>query len=163
MNAPSAIERYSVAASVGISDRDAILAAAMAGGWATNLFRLKYSNDAKEYQGVLVTFKQMANQVSRRSKWKAEDSRIRELAKKVLDYWLADTCPSCLGRGYEVMEGTPMLSERECKECHGRGVRAWESNGEWSQRGFVLLGYIQAAEKDAGAKMMQLLRRDMDF
>lgn len=156
------IERYATAVSDGRSDRDAILAGAMAGGWATNLFRLKYANDAKEYQGVLVQFKLIAIQVARRHKWAADD-RIKPLAKHVLDYWITDVCPSCAGKGFEPIASTPMLSESACAECDGTGTRKFPEKGVWFDRGNVLIEYIRYAEKSAGAEIMRKLRKDCDF
>ena len=46
----------------------------------------------------------------------------RTLANAVLIYWLHDNCPSCLGRGHEVIHGSPVLG-RQCRKCGGSGKR----------------------------------------
>lgn len=45
----------------------------------------------------------------------------REALGRVIPYWLDDTCHECDGRGYMVVPGTPMLSDKACKACTGRG------------------------------------------
>lgn len=45
------------------------------------------------------------------------DKRVAE----VLIYWLHPVCPVCEGRGKEKIPGTPSLSHRDCRDCHGTG------------------------------------------
>jgi hypothetical protein len=40
-----------------------------------------------------------------------------------LHWWLLATCPACKGRQYEAIPGTPTLSDRQCRVCHGQGKR----------------------------------------
>ena len=161
MNAPmTATERYADAASNGVQN-DAIHAGAFVKGWATKLFRLKYANDPKEYQFVLDTFKTMAVKLFRRMKW-GNDSQAYTLASKVLDYYLFDVCPACMGKGYEVMAGTPMLSDVPCKVCKGEKIRNMEGKGEWAARADILLGYIKDAEREGGAEILRYLRKETD-
>lgn len=46
----------------------------------------------------------------------------RTLANAVLIYWLHDNCQPCLGRGHELIHGSPMLG-RTCRKCGGSGKR----------------------------------------
>ena len=46
----------------------------------------------------------------------------RTLANAVLIYWLHDNCQPCLGRGHEVIHGSPVLG-RQCRKCGGSGKR----------------------------------------
>lgn len=46
----------------------------------------------------------------------------RTLANAVLIYWLHDSCQPCLGRGYAVIGGAPVLG-RPCRKCGGSGKR----------------------------------------
>lgn len=46
-----------------------------------------------------------------------------EVAAKALMWWLDSTCRVCHGRRWERRPGTPTLSSRACRECHGSGVR----------------------------------------
>ena len=160
-DAITATERYADACANG-QQNDAIIAGAMLKGWATKLFRLKYANDASEYPEVLAYFKEIATQHSRRMKW-GDDAKARSCAKKVLDYWLADNCPACFGRGYEVMPGSPMLSDTPCPVCQGQKTRNLEGNGEWLARSYILFGYIKDQEREKGIELMKRLRADMDF
>lgn len=160
-DAITATERYADACANG-QQNDAIIAGAMLKGWATKLFRLKYANDATEYPEVLEIFKYIAVKHSRRMKW-GDDSRAYSAAKKVLDYWLVDICPTCQGRGYKTVEGSPMLSDTVCPSCKGQKTRNLEGHGEWLARSYILLGYIKDQEREAGSAMMRKLRTAMDF
>ena len=48
-------------------------------------------------------------------------AEAREALARVIPFGLDDTCHECDGRGYMVVPGTPMLSDRACKACSGRG------------------------------------------
>ena len=45
------------------------------------------------------------------------DKRVAE----VLIWWLNHVCLVCEGRGKEKIPGTPSLSHRDCRDCHGTG------------------------------------------
>ena len=94
-------ERYSIATISGNlsgGSLDYLHAAGMSPSWGTRLFRLKFANDAAQYQSVLHDFKKLATSTARRLDW-GNLSQVRFMTKRVLDFWLLDTCRECSGRG----------------------------------------------------------------
>lgn len=91
---------------------------------ADAVFRLKYSNDPASYQDAMEGVYGIARSLDLRYNWRYHRRRLWWMSKRVLGYWITDLCPSCNGLGYEVMLGTPHLSDRPCRSCHGTRKRA---------------------------------------
>ena len=91
---------------------------------ADAIFRLKNANDPRSYDGALAGVCRLARSLNTRQRWRYNRKRLAWMARSVLDYWLMDGCPACTGLGYEVIPGTPHLSDRPCQACHGSRKRA---------------------------------------
>jgi hypothetical protein len=100
---------------------DAPLGAAailIAAGWSasrigTALMRLHTKADRN-------TLEQMHEQIALQAeRWGIE--RPAAVAAAVLSWWIAHVCGSCQGRRFELITGTPALSARPCRACHGTG------------------------------------------
>lgn len=50
-------------------------------------------------------------------------TRVRDVAHEVLWFWTNEECWSCHGVKWELIEGTPTLSDKPCAACHGSGKR----------------------------------------
>lgn len=137
--APSANEQYANAVSVGRESYAVLAAAFTHEEFGRRLVRLKYANEADEYQWCLNRLKDEAVGRNLR-KWNADMAGARRLAKQVLDYWIADTCPACIGRGATQIPETPHL-RAICPDCDN-GVRRWQLGGEWQNRGGELLSLL---------------------
>jgi hypothetical protein len=87
------------------------------------VFGLKYANDASYYKPSLLVVERVAKRCNARWNWRLK--RLRPMSKKVLDYWLNDICSGCEGRQFEVVEGTPMLMDRACRQCGGTGRKRY--------------------------------------
>lgn len=90
---------------------------------ADAVFRLKYANDAHAYEDALEGVRSLARNLDMRDRWRLRPKRLRWMATRVLRYWLADVCPLCSGVGYEIIAGSPHLSDRACPACHGERKR----------------------------------------
>lgn len=90
---------------------------------ADAVFRLKYANDAGAYEDALEGVRSLGRWLNIRYRWHAKGKRLRWMAKRVLHYWLSDNCMLCSGVGYEIVLGTPHLSDRACPACHGARKR----------------------------------------
>lgn len=153
-----AVERYADAAASG-TDHEVIAAAGMVGcseAWALSLFRVKYSNDSNEYGAALSGLKEAADRIYKRHKLTRDIAMT--VAKKVLDHWLFDMCPHCLGRGMKAVENTPMLSDEPCEHCRGEGTVNWPG----MEFGHFLMDIIREAERRAGGKLMKKIKVDLD-
>ena len=91
-----------------------------------------------------------------RQRWKGNP---RLIAQEVFAWSLNGTCKPCNGRGYEVVHGTPSLSDRICKHCHGTTkVRLPRSDAhDW------LSAYIDRLISQAAGKVMRRLAIDMEL
>lgn len=167
------IERYATAAlSEDLKDRgqfsdiNILIAAGLSGisnSWASSLLRLKNSNDSAEYIACLVGAKNAARKLSGPLKWKISDAQIGRLAKKTLEYWIADICPTCLGRGAANISGTPMLEDLPCDQCAGTGRRKLPQTGNMAEYATSLLAVLDEAERIAGGMMMKRLADEMSL
>lgn len=80
------------------------------------------------------------------------------LVYEVLTHMADDVCRPCHGRGYEVVEGTPMLSDRMCVHCRGTGRKPLE--GEAHQG---LVEVIAGLQREIAAGIMRRLSRQLDL
>lgn len=132
-----AIERRTIHERVGVAlsngnlrqtsrDIDTIGALGMVGvteRLADAVFRLKYGNDPSSYRDALAGVYGIARSLDARGNWRYRRRRLHWMAKRVLGYWITDLCPSCNGLGFDVMLGTPHLSDRPCRSCRGTRKR----------------------------------------
>lgn len=112
------------------TDLDVIAAAGAAGvhqPLGMSLMRLRLANDASCYRPVLADWQQLAVRQAVRERWKGiSRPAVRQLARLVLDWHLWNVCPYCQGRKFQVIPGTPILSDEPCERCHADGVTAIE-------------------------------------
>lgn len=88
---------------------------------ADAVFRLKYSNDHRSYHDALDGVFRLSRALDARQRWRLKRRRLWRMSRAVLDYWYADICRACNGVRYEVIHGSPHLSDRACGGCHGTG------------------------------------------
>ena len=81
------------------------------------------------------------------------------IAKEVMAWRLHGVCQPCSGRGYQLILGTPMLSDDLCKHCLGTGkVPLPRDEGHsW------LVGEIDRLVATAAGVMMKKLAAEMDL
>lgn len=140
----------------GLGDVDYIRAAGMVAqknplGMA--LFRLKYSeiiDEAMYCRNELVKLLETRRGVLREEAAKA--------VEKVLVHHLSDRCDHCGGTGYQVIPGTPTLSDAACPVCKGEGVIKLNTKNPdelWLQTQIAML------ESEAAGAVMRKLRDAM--
>ena len=117
-----------------------------------SLWRLKYVGDGRARARV------MGELVATAARFGWGRAEAGAVVAGVVDHWLDDRCPHCLGRGYERILQTPMLGAVTCPECRGVGrlpcpdqspIAAW------------LLEVIASLEHEAAGAVMARIRRDM--
>lgn len=139
-----------------IGDVDIIRACGMVGvqmPLGLSLWRLKYSAATREFPTVVDGL--LTKVLSR-------FHRIDGLkvTYKVIKHWLDDMCHACHGRGYEVVPGTPMLSEKQCEHCGGQGrVKLPEPD----DASLWLLEEIAKMERDVASAIMVKLNTKLDL
>lgn len=77
---------------------------------------------------------------------------------RVLMHLSGDVCPACHGRGYKLVEGTPMLSDDICLSCHGVGRKPIEGEKEGE-----LVEYLARLERDIAGAIMKKLAHEIEF
>ena len=91
-----------------------------------------------------------------KERWKGN---TRHIVQEVLAHHLHGTCQPCGGRGYRVINDTPMLSDDICTHCGGTGkipLKAKEPHG-W------LSDYLGRLTAIAGGELMKKLNVSMDL
>lgn len=86
------------------------------------------------------------------------DHRVAE----ILGWWLDHVCPVCDGLGKDKIPGTPSLSHKDCKACHGTGetrIPAKFENSGYQRESKMMLGYIHDCLKAATTSIRQQLPR----
>lgn len=131
-------------------DVDVVRACGMAGAsnsLGLSLYRLKYSGDVKEFANVVNGLLTMV-----RSRWFDVDGN--KTVNDVLVHWLDDICNPCLGRGYAVVPGTPMLGDVPCSLCNGTGrVKLVSSDAaRW------LLDEVEKMEREIAVAIMHRIK-----
>ncbi len=140
----------------GLGDVDYIRAAGMVAqknpiGMA--LFRLKYSEIVEEAmfcRNELIKLMMDRRRLAR--------SKAVSAVEKVLVHYLGDRCDHCGGTGYQLIPGTPTLSDTACPVCKGAGVVKLVTKSEdelWLQ------GQIAMMESEAAGAVMRKLRDSM--
>jgi len=53
--------------------------------------------------------------------WFTYEARVALLAFKAVKHYVNDVCKPCVGRGFDIIPGTPVLSNQICPHCR----RGW--------------------------------------
>lgn len=119
------------------------------------LWRLKYAGDAREFGKVVAGLIEMAE----KKPWPGEVN-VPRVVNRVVRHWLDDVCHACHGRGYEVLEGTPMLSDVACTACGGTGrsrLPEADDAAMWLQETIARL------EREVAGAIMRKLNAERDL
>jgi hypothetical protein len=99
---------------------DVLMAVALAGGFSSQLIRLKFGNEAPSYRRVLHEWTWLVSTKAVRRTW-PDHIPVDAVAHYSLRYWLNSVCPACTSHGKVKELGAPVLSERDCPLCGGSG------------------------------------------
>jgi hypothetical protein len=130
-----------------IGDVDIVRACGMAGQGnplGLSIWRFRYGGDMRELLPVARGLIELGHEP--------------ELVAKVLGHLANDVCKACEGRGYEVVPGTPMLSDVLCMRCQGTGRAPLQGEAERA-----LADTIARLEREIAAAIMRKLARQMEF
>lgn len=110
-------------------DADILLAAGFAaardkrGAIALDVYRLGARGDLQGLPNVLEEVENLLNgHLHRKGNRPMPKAARRALVMSVLEWWAHPACSYCEGRGFELIDGTPNLSAKECSGCHGTGL-----------------------------------------
>jgi len=93
------------------------------------------------------------------------ESEARTVATGVLSWNRANVCPVCHGSGYEVIPGTPSLSDKECKACRGTGKTLFQKQFHRSKLEYADWAQVQIeiAQSRAGQEAMKAIAPSLDL
>jgi hypothetical protein len=101
--------------------RRMIEAAATADRW--------YRHEMALLMGKLKTLPEVRHQLNMQaSKWNVPEAE--SVVSLVLIWWFSKICPACNGVKFQVIPGTPTLSAKLCKRCHGTGESQFPSSSD---------------------------------
>lgn len=130
-----------------VGDVDIVRACGMAGQanpLGLSIWRWRYGGDQRELFHV--------------AKGLIDAGHDSILVARVLGHLADDVCKPCEGRGYELMPGTPVLSDTLCVHCQGTGRRPLEGEAERE-----LAEKISRMEREIASAIMRRLARELDF
>ena len=111
----------------GIGDAEYLTAVGMAAmrvhPAASPALRLHLAQDASSYKELRREVIKETGRLNFRERWNFINDQVRTVADAALRHFIVPVCDKCLGLKYERITGTPMLSERVCRVCHGSGER----------------------------------------
>ncbi len=119
-----------------------------------SLWRLKYAGDSAEFPKVVTALAEML--AKRNVKYK--DALL--LALNAVKHYVDDVCKPCVGRGYDIIPGTPVLSDQICTHCRGAGRAPFEHTGDESE---WLEVTISRMEREVAGAVMKKLAAELDF
>jgi hypothetical protein len=139
-----------------------LAAVALSSELGAKLFRVKYGNDATSYHALLAAWKDKVEKKAGLRHW-PKHITAHKVAEMSLRHWLNDVCEPCSGKGFEVIPGSPMLSDAPCKACKGDGKRALVCEENW--RDFItdMIEDLDEMARGAASNAMKRLANDMDI
>ena len=124
-----------------LGDIDVVRACGMAGqsnplGLA--IWRWRYAGDDKQVMAV--------------AEGLIERGHEAMLVVRVLHHLSDDVCQVCMGRGFGLVEGAPVLNGVACNDCRGTGRRVLQGEAE-----LTLVEHISALEREVAWAIMRKL------
>lgn len=119
-----------------------------------------HMHEVKILFGKLKTLPAARDQLARWARLQLIDNADHRVAE-ILHWHLDHICPACEGRGKEILPNTPILSHKNCKECHGSGetkIPSQQGNDQYLHESKKLLRYINDCVKTARTALKQRLR-----
>ena len=121
-----------------------------------------FTGDNRAAQAVIDA---LADKLTSRFAGSLTESEARSVAAHTLNWNRDKVCPFCKGRGSDLIQGSPTLSDRECKHCRGTGQKLFEKQfhrdklkfADWAQM------QIDIALPAAGQAAMKSLAASIDL
>lgn len=140
-------------------DTDNLAAVALSNELGGLLFRVKYGSDATSFKALLSSWTTI---VQGKRQW-PKHLPAHKIAEKSLGHWLNDVCPACTGKGFQLMPGSPVLSDVQCTICEGSGKKPLMCEANWRDPLLDMIDVLDRMAMVAGAEAMRKLASDMDF
>lgn len=132
---PSALERLSVAMSasdltVDANHRGAVdyiaalgIAATRHAAVASPMMRVHLAGRPEDLRAAFHAVLALVKKLNVKKNWRLAGHSMTAVALHALSHHVDPTCPHCHGRKFELLDGSPTLSTKVCRHCHGTGRR----------------------------------------
>lgn len=89
----------------------------------SNVLRLYLARTPEAWHAAKASVMSIVRRLNDKRRWGLSERDQDRVATHALHHHINPVCSHCKGRGFELIEGTPTLSHRACKHCHGTGRR----------------------------------------
>lgn len=141
-------------------DLDYILALGMVGNkipMASELIALHLGGSLTAYKEARRAAIKIVRTLNEKRGWRLKmRDDIVGIADAAMKMYLMPTCPTCNGKKYQLIEGTPTLSDRPCESCRGSGWRKFPiKDGRYISEVVWALSRIEDVAADAIRKKLR--------
>ncbi|PRC92660.1 hypothetical protein [Solimicrobium silvestre] len=143
-------------------DTDKLAAMALSKRLGSELFRVKYANDATSYPRLLEEWICIVRNKAIHRKWPVH-VRASYIAKAALDYWLNPVCQVCTGRGFDSKINKSGEYEHDCKPCGGSGRKSVSGEANLLQFIIDMVEALDDMERISGGLAIKRLADAFDF
>jgi hypothetical protein len=109
------------------NDLDFITAAGIAASRhlkvASPVMRVHYANSPADLNSAFRAVISLVRRFNAKRNWRLNGKSMQVVALHALSHHVDPVCSHCHGRKFELLEGTPALSTKPCRHCHGTGRR----------------------------------------
>ncbi len=141
-------------------DADHVMALGMAAHWlppaAGETIRLQASSTQVGYRTTRNATRRLAWRLAKMRGWTLSARNVERAADLALAHYMFPSCPECSGRGFEVLDGAPVLSGRACRACHGSGKRPVQAR--WHDEIVAVIAELETMTERTERVVRRLLR-----
>ena len=125
---------------------------------ASQMFRVKYSNDATTYHALRADWTAIVINKAQLRHWPA-NVNPRIVAETALDYWINPLCPCCQGRGYDASLAPKGKYQESCKPCNATGLKPVQANSTIKKYVQDMVETLSDMERYAGSAAVKKLSK----
>ena len=143
-------------------DTDQLAAMALSKRLGSELFRVKYCNDATSYPRLLEEWVCIVRNKAGHRKW-PKHVKPETIAKMALDYWINPVCMPCEGKGFDAKINKGGQYEVNCKACAGTGSRYVPGEPNLKQYVADMVEILRDMERVSGGLAVKKLANIINF
>jgi len=127
---------------------------------ATDMYRVKYCNDATSYKTLSVKWIAIVKNKAELRHWPEHINPVI-VANAAMTYWLNPVCPACQGRGFHPKFNQTGAYEATCKPCSGSGTKPVTAEARILNHVKDMVETLAELERYAGNMAVKKLARKM--
>lgn len=99
------------------------IAASRHGKVASPVMRVHYAKSPGDLNAAFRAVVSLVKRLNAKKGWRFNANSIQVVALHAMSHHVDPVCPHCKGRKFELLDGSPTLSAKACRHCHGTGRR----------------------------------------